>query len=253
MLKIKNKNTFTLAVTIFLFLFYVPSTAIAKRVSFGSRSAFGLGFRGGIAENPIQSFTSTPQTTSTNYTKIIGFEPFLDFDNFSLRATMNLHLHPLVQGSGTDNILGQNFTESSDASTFSYGIKLLLVPYRNTADRIRIYLGVGAGLANLYAANTRNYHNTSGTVTATYVEKVRGSSSYTESLLGLEFFLVQNYSLALETGYKTLNFEKPTYYNSNDVRGTTIEKGSTVKNVSGTDETFTYNGFNFSISFNLHF
>lgn len=248
MLKRKNKK---LLAFFFLFSFFAVPCALAKKFTFESMSPFGLGLRAGLAEAPEQSFTVDPQTTSSSYSKFYGLEPFADFGNFALHGSFLLHKHPLFSGSGSDT--GTSFSESSDASSTTYGLRLLLIPHRFTNDRARIYVGFGGGIASLSASNTRSYKNAAGVVTNTYSEKVKSSSQYLESFLGFEFFLVQNYSLGIEAGYRNMRFDSPEYANDKNVRGQTVVEGSEVKAANGTILAFSQSGFNTALNFNLHF
>ncbi len=235
-------------------LSFLPN-ASAKVVNFNTSSPVGFGIRGGIAQNQEQSFTPSPQTVKSSYTKFIGINPFFDFGNFILRADFDLHYHPLVVSSGTDPANAQSFNESSDAKTFNYGGSLLFIPFVSKSLRQRIYLGFGLGMAKLYDTNTRNYTNAAGQTTNTYTEKVSDTATYLDAIAGYEFFLVQNYSLGVETGYRSLQFASPAYSGNTtkNVRGTTVAGGNPVKTANGTDEVFTYSGLYFSLNFNLHF
>lgn len=240
----RNAKAKRLLPLLFLFL-SVP--AFARTQNFFTGSPFGFGFKGGLEKRPQLDFISDPQTVSA-YSHFYSVEPFVDFGNFVLRARAALHYHPLFRAAGTDSA-GRAFTETSDPGSFAYGLDLLLVPYYAKSGAARTYVVVGASQVSVNAKNIRSY--TGG---ATNTEKVSGSGTEIVGGAGFEFFFVQNYSIQLEAGYRSLTVDSFTYSSESDTSGTAREKGEAVKNpTTGLAKKFHQNTPYITLGLNLNF
>ncbi|MGZ3686193.1 MAG: hypothetical protein ACXVCI_20230, partial [Bdellovibrionota bacterium] len=83
--------------------------------------------------------------------------------------------------------------------------------------------------------NSRKY--TSGTMlNQVNVEQLSGSGTQLSGGLGVEFFLVQNYSLALEAGYSNLAVSTFHYGTSTDSSGATVTSGATATDGAGNNK-----------------
>ena len=238
----------------FSFLFLVFGVnAEARKQNFNTKSGIGFAFRAGVAGIPKNETLNTPQTSSGSYTTILGFEPFVDFDNFGIRGVIAWNRVPTASASGTDTALGQTFNESSDVSVLNYGGSVMFFPYYSEGKRARAYFGAGGGLAQLYMKNIRNYTNASGTVLSSNTVKAQGSTTYVQGFLGYEFFLVQNYTLGFETGYRGIKYNDLEYKTSTDARGANVNIGTPFKDINGVNASYNMSGIYGMVSFALIF
>lgn len=243
----------SIKLALFLAFFLAGFAAQAKTINFGTRSAFGLGFMVGAAQNPSTDFVTKPQTEDASFTRIFGIAGFLDFSNFVIRPELMLHYFPLVKGSGTDTTLGQNFRESSDGHTISYGATIQFVPLISQSMRTRGYFSLGYHLGNVKLQTARDYLNAAGGVTNTNTEKFSGNGQRLSAGLGFEFFLVQNYSLQMEGAYQSMKVKEFTYETANNLQGTFVGTGTVARDSAGKAKTLDYSGLYAALSFNLHF
>jgi len=222
------------------------SSAYAKRWNFDSGSILGLGLVGGVAQNPESDFVEKPITSSASFSHFFGFEPFLDFGNFILRFSGRLHSYPNFSGSGSA-AQGQ-FTETSDIGSAVLGVHLLLSPYisENKTRRGFIKLGLSQGIAR--GENVRTF-----STGARYNEKIEASTRELLLGIGFEFFLVQNYSMLIETGFRQSEYEKFKYQGGTDINGVAKNKGDIVLNSTGGAKKFNDSGAYVSIGLNLNF
>jgi len=220
--------------------------AEAKLWNFDSGSPLGLGFVAGVAQNPDSDFVEKPQTTSTSFSHFFGFEPFLDFGNFIIRLSGQLHSYPIYSGGGT---AGQGaFTETSDVGSVVFGAHLLLSPYVSESKLSRgfIKLGFSQGIAR--GENVRTF--ASGPI---YEEKFESRTRELLFGLGYEFFLVQNYSMQIESGFRQSEYEKAEYRSGTDLNGVAKSKGDALVNTAGGNKKMNNSGAYFSVGLNLNF
>lgn len=237
-----------------LFLFGLLPSAQAKKFNFANTTGVGLYFKGGASQNPKNDFaTSASPDAARDYSLFFAFEPGVDFGNFGLRGNFTTHVIPNTSGSSTDTILSKNYEESSELSLKSYGLSILFFPHYAQGARSRIYFGLGAGLASAEVKNTRSYLNATGTITATNEVRGDASSEYLQGFLGFEFFVVQNYTLQFEAGYRDLSFGEFEYKSSTSIQGTTVVPGATILSPRGATQAITMQGLYFATSFGLHF
>jgi hypothetical protein len=161
--------------------------------------------------------------------------------------------YPLLTGRGLDTSSASNFRQSTEASTTIYGLKIKLVPLIFAERRGRIYIGGGGGLASTSAKNQRDYLNASGTITSSNQERSSASGQSIDFFAGTEFFVVQNWSVALNLGYRIMKFDGFSYEGTTNVRGQTVNKGADVLNNSGAlaglNATSTYGNLQFIVHF----
>ncbi len=243
-------------IKLFLFCILVlafGARAEARKQNFYNKSGIGFAFRAGVAGIPENETLNTPRTSAGSYTTILGFEPFVDFDNFGIRGVVAWNRVPSASASGTDTVLGQNFNESSEVSVLNYGGSVMFYPYYSAKKESRAYFGAGGGLAHLYMENKRGYVNASGVQLSSHTMKAQGSTTYLQGFLGFEFFLVQNYTLGLEAGYRAMKYNDLEYKTSTDARGTNVDIGTPVRNVSGVKAGYNLSGVYGMVSFALLF
>ncbi len=230
-----------------LFLLCYSPLAQAKKWTFVTGSPFGVGLLTGVSAGPDTDLVVKPQTQNRSFSHFYGFEPFLDFGNFAIRLSGQVHYHPIVSGGGTSG--GANFTETSDVTTLLYGGQLLLAPYISEGQTTRAFLKMGLSHAKAFGKNKRTFAD-GGPI---YTEKFDGKTRELSFSGGLEFFLVQNYSLQLEGGFRQIEFEKLTYSGGTDLNGTTRTAGETMYKPDLTQKKLNYSGAYFAAGLNLNF
>lgn len=236
-----------LAALLSLALCCAPS-AFARTQNFFTGTPLGLGFKAGLEKSPRTDFLVDPQKVDGTYGKFFAFEPFLDFGNFILRVSGALHNYPLFSADGND--ASGAFSETSDASSFAYGLQLLLVPYYSENFLHRTYIVLGGSNVSTSLKNSRTYAASS----ATYTEKAKGSGQEYIAGAGYEFFFVQNYSVQFELGYRKYTVDKFTYGSEGDLTGKSRSQGETVvKADSGLVKKFHHESPYAAFSLNLNF
>jgi hypothetical protein len=228
----------------FLFLCLLPALAHAKTINFSTGSDFGLGLLGGASQNPSSDLVTAPYYHRSDYSYFAGVEPYLDFGNFLLR--MNLQYHNLGVLSGpTDS---NTYNDTSDSQIILIGGSLVLVPFLSQDQKLRSYFRLGGGLASLSGENARTY--SSG---AKYFENFSADAINYEGSVGFEVLFIQNYSLALEFGYRELVFDTIQFESGTSLTGTTQIKGQDLETSGGTKKSLKYNGAFATLGFNLNF
>ncbi|MGZ3651803.1 MAG: hypothetical protein ACXVB9_15575 [Bdellovibrionota bacterium] len=216
-----------------LLILFVPAQAHARNQTFLSGTPFGLGLVAAIDNRPNTGFVAGSQTSTSNYSSSFAVEPFFDLVNVCFRLHAGWHFYPLASGAGSDS--HGTFTESSDAGALEYGARILLAPLVGTDMRSRFYFVVGVNDSIVKLKNSRKY--TSGTMlNQVNVEQLSGSGTQLSGGLGVEFFLVQNYSLALEAGYSNLAVSTFHYGTSTDSSGATVTSGATATDGAGNNK-----------------
>lgn len=229
-------------------LFFFSTVAQAKKTTLGDGNPLGIGFAGGIEKSATSDFIQLPQSSSNSYGQFGLFEPFLDFTNFVVKFYAGYHLPPGISSSGTNST--GTFNESSKASIFTYGGKILLAPFISQRATERLYFSLGLGYGNATVKSTRSYTNGSQ---QTYNETAKGSSQEISFGTGFEFIFVQNYSIQIEGGYREMKFNKFTYTSSTDITGATKTVGSTVVDARGGNKKLKIPGYYANLSLNLNF
>jgi hypothetical protein len=228
-------------------LFTLPFTASARNYTFATGIPLTLGFGGGVTAAPESDFTADPRSASRNYSHYYSFSPGLEFTNFALRASLELHQPALLNGEGSND--GGPFYETSDASFFTYGVHLLLAPWVSESLRSRAYFRLGAGYATASLKNVRTYENSGRRDT----ERASGKALDLSAGFGAEFMLVQNYGLQIEAGYRSFYFDELQYETEQNIRGETVAKGSTVREPNGTPKRLRLQGAFIGLALNMHF
>jgi hypothetical protein len=202
-----------------------PAGAEARSLSFQSGSPFGIGLVGGVESKPGTDVIAGSQTYGSNYSRYFAAEPFLEFVNVQIRLHAGWHFYPLISGSGSDS--KGAYTESSDASSVDLGARILFAPYVAADERSRAYFVVGLNDSKVSLTNLRNYKGVSNSA------KLSGSGTEVNGGVGYEFFLLQNYSLAIEGGYRSVTVSTLHYGTITDETGANVSAGATATNGSG--------------------
>ena len=231
------------------FLFYIlascalSSSAFAKQWNFDAGTPLGFGLRAGITKNPATDVIGDPQTYSASFSKFYAIEPFLDLGNVTFRTLVQANFNSDISASTTA------YGETGDIDEILYGAQLQLAPFVSKSRRHRIYGKFGYALASLSGKNKRTY--TAGTVNE---ERFKGTGHQVLLGSGFEFFLTQNYTLQLETGYSWLKFSELKYKEgSGDLAGTKKTEGTDLTTANGNKKRFNASGAYFSLCLNLHF
>ncbi len=235
---------FARSVKYFVLIVLLPLTAEAKTINFLTGSPFGMGVLGGVSQNPSSDLVSKPYTEKSDYSYFAGLDPFLDFGNFVIKGHIQYHNLSILTGPTGSTL----FSDTSDSELFLYGGSLLLVPFLSADGKFRFYFRGGVNLASLVGENARTY--SSG---AKYLEKFSGSGLEKQGALGIEMLLVQNYSMALEFGYRELTFDTLQMDSGTGLDGTTQLAGSDLVTANGTKKSLKYNGMFASLALNLNF
>lgn len=232
---------------LFLLLgFLGTATAEAKQWNFESGSPFGIGLLAGVTQNPGSDFVGKPQAINSSFSHYFGFEPFLDFGNFILRASAQLHSYPVFSSTGT--AAQGAYSETSDVGSVVFGAHLLLSPYVSESKTSRGFIKLGFSQGIAQGENARTF--SSG---AKYTEKFEGRTREMLLGIGFEFFLVQNYSMQVESGIRQSEYEKAEYESGTDLNGATKVKGDTLLTDAGSHKKFNHSGAYFSVGLNLNF
>ncbi|HEY8279242.1 MAG TPA: outer membrane beta-barrel protein [Bdellovibrionota bacterium] len=233
-----------------LLLIALASTpAYARKQNFTSGSAFGVGLIAGLERVPRNDFTGGTQATNSNYGRYYAFEPFFDLLNLQLRLHGGWHFYPEVGGSGTDGY--GTFVEKSDAGSFDYGARLLLSPWMSSSFHHRLYFVAGVGMSNVKLKNSRTY-TSGGMFDQTNTERLEASGTELNGGVGFEFFLVQNYSLALEFGYASRKADRFTYKSTTDVTRAPRSESDVALQPDGTSKGFHVWSPYFQLALNLN-
>lgn len=221
--------------------------AQARTQNFFTNSMLGLGLRAGLERAPRADFLTDPQSTKASYGPYYSFGPFLDFGNFTLRTNLALHNYPGVTATGTD--ASGAYSETGDLSAFAYGLQLQLNPYYSEDFRRRLYLAIGGGVSRTTVKNARSYTN--GT---NLTEKMSGSGQELNVGVGAETFFVQNYSVALELGYRKVTVNSFKYQKGRDLTGQERTEGEAVASqTSGRAKKLHLEGPYLAFALNLNF
>jgi hypothetical protein len=218
-----------------LLLALAPRAAEAKELNFTSGLPVGIGIVGGLEGKPGNDFVAGTQSSGSAYSSYASAEPFVEFVNVQFRLHAGWHFYPLLSGSGSDS--KGTFTEGSNAGSLELGARILLAPYVAEDLRHRAYFVVGLNDSTAKLKNRRKY-STGSMAGQTNTEQLAGSGTEFNVGVGYEFFLLQNYSLALEGGYRTVTVESLHYSTSTDTAGNTVSSGATATNGQGGNKTF---------------
>jgi len=218
-----------------LLLALFPTLAHARSLNFASGLPVGIGLTGGMESKPGSDFVASPQSSRAAYSTFVAAEPFVDFLNVQIRLHAGWHFYPLLSGSGSDS--KGSFNESSDAGSLELGARLLLAPFVAEDLRSRAFFVVGLNDSTVKVKNLRHYSSGSQSGQSNS-EQLSGSGTEVSGGIGYEFFLLQNYSLAIEGGYRSVVVDSFHYKTSTDTAGNTVTSGATATNGAGGNKAF---------------
>lgn len=226
------------------------SSAHAKRISFNdtqfSVELFGTGYKA-----PTSTLVPSGGAFISSFGKEFGLGLAFDMGSvIVLRPSIAILSIPKADANGVDSSDSRSFSQTMESSGMVYSGKISLIPFVSKDANRRVYFGGGFGIANVSIKRQRTYQSGAG---ETNSQEASGSALYYEGHLGFEFFLVQNYTLALEAGYRKLAIDKFTHSSGTDMQGNTVSEGATLTDSSSANEDFTSSGAIFSIYFRLHF
>jgi|GEM_PF-6040329 len=234
-------------------LLLLPSTqAYAKKKNFLSGAPIGIGFVAGVEQPPSSGFVSGNNKASvSSFSHYFLFQPYFDLVNITFQPYVGWHFYPDQRGLSSD--AGGTFTETSSAGSFSYGLRIMLSPFIGPSAESRAYFVLAAGMASAKLRNVRSYVNAAGNITSVNTEKVSGSGLELGAGAGVEFFLVQNYSLQIEGGYIQRNINSFKYSSNIDTAGATRADGEDVLNADRRNKGFHVWSPYLQLALNLNF
>lgn len=236
------------------FLLLLPlSSALAKQRTFANSSIFSVGFAVGGLENPSTTLVPTPITDSGSFSTSFAFMPVFDFRNFVVEPQIALLNYSLLTARGFDSTASSSYRQSTDAYTVTYGARLKLIPLIFAANRARLFIGLGGGLASTSAKNQRDYLDAAGVITSSNQERAAGNGQFMEFFGGMDFFVVQNWSAGLVLGYRAQSVDAFTHEGDKNVRGNTVTKGDDVFSDTGEKASLTSSGIFGQLQFVVHF
>jgi hypothetical protein len=223
--------------------------AFARKQTFITNSPLGIGFKAGLENHPQLDFIKDPQSVDSTTSYFFAFEPYFDFANFVIRTTASLHYDPMFRSTSSDAT--GTFRDSSDTSSFHYGVQLKLVPFFSQDLTSRAYVVGGISNVVVTAKNNRTYVTGSSTVTN---EKVSGTGQEILVGAGFETFMAQNYSLEIEAGYQALHVNEFGYKSATDIDGVARNEGETVRSsATNREKKFHQMGPYVTLALNLNF
>ena len=212
-----------------------PLPTLARTQSFTSGTPLGLGIAGGLENRPKSDFAAGTQTTASHYASYVAAEPFYDLGNFCFRLHFGWHFYPHLSG-GSNDAHG-TFTEGSDGGSFEYGARIELAPFISKNARQRFYFLGGLNESIVRLQNRRKY--TSGALAnTTYSDQVQGSGTEVNFGAGYEMFLIQNWSIAFEAGFRRMSAGSFGYRTTTDLTGAAVSAGDEAKDTAGNTLTF---------------
>lgn len=124
-----------------------------------------------------------------------------------------------------------------------------------TSKRFRAFIGGELGYAMLRSVNEWHYSDDAkGVGFLDFTERLSASTVSINPYAGLEYALVDRYSIIFKLGYRVLKYRTITadngYTNGVDV---TSEKNATVLNYDGTNRRYDFSGVNVAMSFRVYF
>lgn len=223
-------------------LLFLAVQAQAKEANFASRRGVGFGFNAGITNNPFVNYIPEPLVFKRANSNFFGIGFFFDLSNLVIEPGLVWFTHPSFTGSGN------GYSESGDAYTVAPQLRLRLVPVYFNGNKGRFYFGGSFGSGQTYIKNSRKY-----TIGNAYSERLKGSSTMLMLFTGVEMFAVQNYTIALDLGYRDYFAQNFTFLTENDTSGAAQALGSAKKTANGDAAYFVNRGFYAQLNFNLHF
>jgi hypothetical protein len=235
------------SVSLALALLLAATPAFAKVQNFNTGIPFGLGFSGGFEPRPASNLVAGTVNTSSNYSRYVRFEPFLDLINVVFRPSVAYHFYPLAKGSGTDS--HGAFAETSQVGAFDYGLKIQMAPWVAKNLQSRAFMAVGIWKSATRARDSRVYSATQ----QAYSESLHGTGNALSLGVGAETFLMQNYSLQIETGYTQRSVDSFGYFSTVDSSGAAQTNGATAHDSSGRNKALHLWGPYLELTVNLNF
>jgi len=243
---VRNKSKLILLI----FSFLLPIVATAKKIDFGV-SKGGFGFWAGVTRQTNTTLAPLNQSSSPANPREYGVEIFFTLgDRIFLRPNFSILNTGIISALGTDSVGNRAFTQLVDGKSMMYGTKISLVPIISDDELRRIYFGGGFHIAKLSGDIVRSYLDGSN---EKFTEKFAGSSTSWEFHVGIEFFLVQNYSLSFEAGYRKLSYSEITHDGGSDLRGNLVDDGTALKDENNKLRTLSMNDPFINLVFRLHF
>lgn len=233
-----------------LSLFLLPTIGSTKTIDF-SKTMFGVELSALGMKSAKTSFLPDAGSFESSYVYEYHIGLFFDLGSvILLRPGFSILSLSDGTATGTDASDGRAFTQTLESSGTMFSGKISLVPFVSDDNNRRIYFGGEVGIASISLKRQRAY--ASGAA-ETNSQEASGSGIYLGAHLGFEMFLVQNYSLGIEVGYRKLELSSFEHESGTSMRGASVDEGTELLDEAGRNEAFNLNGATVSASFNLHF
>lgn len=225
---------------VFLLFLFITPIAFAVQNNFGNNRGIGMNLSAGVTNAPSMSYIPEPIAKDQSYSKFFGFGPTFDFGNWGLQGHLYWYDCPSIKGSDA------SYTETAKANVFNFDARLMFFPKYFNA-KTRFFMGAGMGIGRTYINNSRTYTNGN-----TFTEKLKGGAQMFTAFLGLEKYIVQNYSGIIEIGYRNYLVDNLLFAGNSDSTGAVATQG-TEKYHNGKKTFFAFRGFYFQTGISLNF
>jgi hypothetical protein len=203
---------------------------------------FGLGAESAAKTSLIEN-ASNGNSYSTSMMVGIGW----DLGPFGIRVHGRIPRHSVAEYSGSNSIGA--YRDTSTVSGYAYGGSLVLFPFDINSTVARLFFRGSVEQMSLTTRNERIF--SSGT---SYSEKATGSTTALALSFGAEFFLLQNYVMGLEGGYRRASIDQWKNKNSGtNLEGAASTEGSPLLDKNGNNRSWSSNGLFIQGTMGLHF
>lgn len=235
------------SIALLLYLIFASPQAFAKKVDLTSGAPITIGFVAGAEWAPHSGLVSGTKSSSSAYSHYYLFQFSYDLVKFAFQPYAGWHFYPTQKGKAP------NYLDTSQGGGLSYGLRVLLAPFVSENKRSRFYVAASMGVATAKLRNARSYKDAAGNTTTVNTELVSGTGTESSAGAGVEFFLLQNYTLLIEGGYTDRSIEGFSYLSNVDVTGTTRSEGAEVLDEQGRKKGFHVWSPYAQVALNLHF
>lgn len=244
----RSATKFLMTVSI-LAMATLSNPANARKIDF-QKATFGFEFSISGLKSPKTSLHPDFGAFESKYLKEYGVAFFFDLGGvIILKPYISMLSIANASASGATD-LGRLFTQSMETSGLVYGARISLAPYLSDDSRSRFYFGGGVGIANISIKRQRIFQSGAAEINT---QEASGSDIVLDAHMGYEFFIVQNYSLAIEAGYRRLMVEQFSHDEGTALDGSEVAAGTTLLTEGGQNEAFNVEGMTVSLLFHLHF
>jgi hypothetical protein len=196
--------------------------------------SFAFGFSGGIQPKGETSLVPSPGSKAPTYSYDYGVELVIPIDVVFLRPNISRQQFTAYEGKARDSI--GNYTQAMEGRVDSFGGKVSVNTFFSKDGRKRIFFGGGYGRSKLRTESSRQY--TSGTINR-FTQDGEASSQYWEVHFGFSSFLVQNWAINLEGGFRRYSFNEVSSRSKRNLSGGVITGANTILTSTGSKASYT--------------